>query len=382
MATISKRTTDGGERRWDVRIVTGQYANGKAKQTARTFKTRKEADSWAREEETRVANHTNASPGRQSVDAYLTEWLTRWARHVRPSTLAGYTKLLDLYIRPRLGRLLVRDASPSALQRILDALPTPAVAMHCRRVLHVAFEDAARLGLVTANPIDRTKTPPHQARQSKAWTEPEAQQFLAAAKDDAYEPFWTLALCSGMRPEELLALTWGDIDMTTGRVTVSKARATVGSVAFDGAPKSQAGNRAFTLAPAVVDRLRAQKTRQNSLRSNVRPLHEQDTLVCASAANTPIELRNIARRMAALCKAAGVPRRSPRELRHTATSLMLANGENLKAVSELLGHSDPRLTVRVYQHGTESQRSKALAGLGASLLGASDDPPKAVFTAP
>jgi integrase len=256
------------------------------------------------------------------------------------------------------------------------------MAAYTRRTLHAAFADATRLGLVAFNPVERTKTPPHQVRQGKAWTQVEARRFLAAAEQDHYQPYWTLAICTGMRPSELLGLTWDAIDLVAGTLTIRAARPTVGNQTFAGAPKSQAGKRALVLPPEVVSLLRAHKAAQNALRLHLGPAWADHNLVCASAVGTHVGLGCIHHRFTTLCQRAGVERIRIYDLRHTAISLMAANGNDLKAISEVVGHSDPRLTARVYQHAYEHQRTKALAGLAASLLAGQNEPLEAVSGTP
>ncbi|HVA92085.1 MAG TPA: tyrosine-type recombinase/integrase [Chloroflexota bacterium] len=368
MATIKKTATKNGETRYQVRVVTGYNAAGDPKQAMRTFRTKKEADAWGRAEELRIDQGLGGNAGRITVRDFLDQWLARWAKRVRPVTLAGYSAILARYVYPRLSGLLLRDATPAAWQRLLDDMPTAFVTGHCRRILHVAFEDATRLGMVPFNPLDRTTAPPHQTRQGTAWTEEEARRFLVVARDDGYQPYWTLALCTGMRPSELLGLTWEALDLGAGTLAIREARATYGDVAFAGKPKSQAGKRALILPPSVITLLRARRAAQHAQRLALGELWTDHNLVCPSAIGTHLELRNIAHRFRALIDQAGVRRIRPYDLRHTAISLMLAGGADLKATSEVVGHSDPRLTARVYQHAYEGQRTKALADLAGSLL--------------
>lgn len=223
--------------------------------------------------------------------------------------------------------------------------------------------------MVPFNPLDRTTAPSRQARQGTAWTVEDARRFLSVAATDRYQPYWTLALCTGMRPSELLGLTWEALDLARGTLAVKAARATFGGMAFAGDPKSLAGKRALMLAPEVVSALRVHRAAQNTQRLAIGDLWQDHDLVCASALGTPIELRNVAHRFRALTEQAGLRRIRPYDLRHTAISLMLAGGADLKATSEVVGHSDPRLTARVYQHAYEGQRTQALADLAGSLFG-------------
>ncbi len=84
-------------------------------------------------------------------------------------------------------------------------------------------------------------------------------------------------------------------------------------------------------------------------------------------------MHNTQRRFHRLCIQAGVPRIRVYDLRHTATSLMIDAGADLKAASEALGHSDPRLTMKIYRHVQSSQRTQALALLAGAITAPADD---------
>jgi integrase len=384
MASIAKIGTDGkpmkaGDtgkvRCYRARVVVGHKPDGTPIQKMITRKTKEQVREDAAKLEAAVASGAPVvDAGNITARAFLDEWLLRWQQRVRPSTHAGYVKLIGLYIFPRLNGLLLRDATAAAMQRILDDLPTPYLKGQCRRILHIAFKDAVRLDLAAYNVMDRTTVPPHQPRQGKAWTDSEARRFLAVAAHDHYQPFWSLGICTGMRPSELIGLTWGSIDLCAGTLTISQAIATVGNETFEGDPKSRAGKRTLTLPTEVVALLRAHRASQNQRRLLLGASWQDHNLVCASAVGTAVALRNLNHRFSALCAKAGVPRIRPYDLRHSAISLLLAGGADLKAVSEVVGHSDPRLTARVYQHAYEYQRSKALADHAAALFGPEQPP--------
>ncbi|HLJ80354.1 MAG TPA: tyrosine-type recombinase/integrase, partial [Ktedonobacterales bacterium] len=89
---------------------------------------------------------------------------------------------------------------------------------------------------------------------------------------------------------------------------------------------------------------------------------------CTTRSGGYLEDANVRTAFVRLCARAGVPRIRRYDMRHTAISLMAAAGNDLKAISEVVGHADPRLTARVYQHAYPQQRAAALAGLAGGLL--------------
>ncbi len=109
------------------------------------------------------------------------------------------------------------------------------------------------------------------------------------------------------------------------------------------------------------------------MRSVIGAQWTESGLVCTTEVGTPVDHRNIQRRFQRLYTQAGVPRIRVYDLRHTATSLMIDAGADLKAASEALGHSDPRLTMKVYRHVQSAQRAQALALLAEAITAPTDE---------
>lgn len=86
-----------------------------------------------------------------------------------------------------------------------------------------------------------------------------------------------------------------------------------------------------------------------------------------------IDHRNIQRRFRRLCEAADLPRIRVYDLRHTAASLMIDAGADLKAASEALGHSDPRITMKIYRHVRGDQRARAIGLLSDAITPRNDE---------
>ncbi len=112
----------------------------------------------------------------------------------------GYKYVIEHYIRKGLGGMLVRELTPATVQAWIDTLATPQIARRCRNVLHNILEEAVRLNLLMLNPAERVTTPSQPPSTAQAWSTDEARQFLAAATEHPYQPYWTLALRLGLRP--------------------------------------------------------------------------------------------------------------------------------------------------------------------------------------
>jgi integrase len=174
-----------------------------------------------------------------------------------------------------------------------------------------------------------------------------------------------------------LGLKGAALDLDAGTLTVREAIPTVyGKMFPSDRTKSEAGARTFRLRPDLVAVLRAHRTRQLEHRLLLGDRWTDHDLVCASEVGTAVYLTNLSRRFHVLCDRAGVRRIRLYDFRHTAASLMIASGVDLKAASEVLGHKDPTITQRVYQHVNADQRDRALSLLAGAL--ADEEPPTVI----
>ena len=205
-------------------------------------------------------------------------------------------------------------------------------------------------------------------REGRSWTPEQARTFLALARRQSYEPIWTLALRTGMRPSELRALLWTDIDLAGCTIRVQRARPNVSGQDLGAEkPKSKAGTRTIGISAQLAGYLRTLHAAQLERRMLQGPRWEEHGLVCPSTTGTPLGHANVYHRFRLMCAKAGVPLIRLYDLRHSAASIMLEAGADLKATSEVMGHSDPSITQKVYQHTSQYQRDGALALLAHAL---------------
>ncbi len=363
MATITKTANSKGETCYRVRVVTGHRADGSAIQRMRTFRTKAEATAEAARWETNLKRGYTAEDNRERFGAFVDKWFARAGKHDRPSTLAGYRYSLDRHILPAFAGYQLRQITRQAVQEWIDILPTPDAAARSRRVLHIILQEAVNQGMLDINPASGVKTPPKPPVQSAAWTADEARKFLLHARRQTYDPYWLLALRLGMRPGELLALRWGSVGIADGTLRVSEAASTFGHKTYAGEPKTAAAKRTYDLPADLVRELTACRQRQRDQGMGWR---DEDP-VCVNSDGGQIHYCNLRRAFKDLCAKAGVPVIRLYDLRHTCISLLLANGADLKATSELVGHANVQITRDVYQKTYRDQRAQALNLLSSVL---------------
>ncbi len=198
------------------------------------------------------------------------------------------------------------------------------------------------------------------------------------AQGDRFEALYTLAVTTGMRRGELLALKWRDVDSAApaggsanGQAAL-QVRATLAEKVkggFDYAePKSARSRRRIALTAAAAEALRIHRARQAEERLLVGPEWQDNDLVFCTHEGKPLIGSNVLNQnFHPLLKRAGLPRIRFHDLRHTAATLLLLRGVHPKIVSEMLGHSSVSLTLDVYSHVLPDMQREATTALDQML---------------
>jgi integrase len=221
-----------------------------------------------------------------------------------------------------------------------------------RAVLRQALGRAERWGLVARN-VAKLADPPRVPRRLVAPLNSEqARQFLEVIRGDRLEALYLIALGVGLRQGEILGLSWPDIDLDAGTLTVRQALQRVNGKLILVEPKSRTSNRTVALPSLVHDALRAHRIRQlqERLRVGSRWRDDPRDLVFLSTIGTPLDGITVTRRFQALLKAADLPRQRFHDLRHACATLLLSQGVAARVVMEQLGHSQIGLTLGTYSH--------------------------------
>lgn len=345
--------------KWCFVIDVGRDENGKRKQKWFSgYTTKKEAEKAMAAKLHEIASGGYVAPTNETVETYMRAWLEDKRSQVRPSTYRGYEWLVRVHIVPHLGSVELSDLRPQHLQalyRKLQALEKPLsnrTILHIHLLLHEALDRAVKWGLIARNVADAVDPPRPEVKRSTIWTPDDVRAFFAANEhiEARYYVAFVLAIMTGMRKGEILALRWSDIDWDNAIAHVNRTLTWTkqGPVFQD--PKTDRSRRAVALSPETVAALR----RHRALQAHERLLYGSDykgyDLVLARPNGEPLYPRTLDNAWYRALERAAVPRIRFHDLRHTHASLLLAQGVHPKIVSERLGHSTVNITLDTYSH--------------------------------
>jgi integrase len=380
--SIYQRESDG---RWVVAITT----DGKRKWFyGATAEEVTDKLSSAREQQRK---HIPFTDERLAVGELLDTWLGNVKPPAtRPKTWVVYEYMVRLHLKPALGHIrLVKLTSQHVrdfMAERLDSGLTATTVKHFRNTLRAALNQAIQDGKLYRNAAALAKAPAIETRTLEVYTPAEARILIEAARGHRLEALFTAAMGLGLRMGECLGLQWPDINFERGTLTVAHnlqrvRRVRRGDAVKDGEPKTERllgrpkGKKIKSLRmPAIVaDALKRHRETQIEERRLAGSAWRGDgEYVFTSSVGTPLEQRRLDREFKALCDAAGLRRIKFHGLRHSAASLLIAQGVHPKAIQELLRHSSIQLTMDTYGHLFDEMQTETAAKMDAVLTPKTD----------
>jgi integrase len=307
---------------------------------------------------------------RTTLSTFLHRWLEDVVRpSLRPRTYEYYKYGCDLVLR-HLGAVQLSRIAPVHVQGMLSEMERKGLTPYQRRAayvtLHAALRQAVRWGMLRASPCDAVNPPRVGQREMQTLTPEQARLFLEAARGDRYYALYAVLLGCGLRLGEALALSWPDVDLRNGKLTVRRALAWVRGKMYFQEPKTTAARRTVDIPPFVVEAL---LEHQDRMRQEGK-LVTDHLLVFADQDGGPVRPENLRRRsFLPLLRTAGLPRLRLHDLRHSYATLNLLSGAHPRVVQQALGHSDIATTLQTYSHVLPSLTREAAVRLDRLLRG-------------
>ncbi|MEQ9247468.1 MAG: site-specific integrase [Nitratireductor sp.] len=372
-----------GPQSWAIVLDLGRDAEGKRRQKWHSIKgTRREAEKRLTDLVKSLHDGDYVEPARMDVAEYLRRWLTDYAGpNVSPKSLERYVQIVENNLIPAIGHHRLATLKPLHIQSLYSkALLTgrhdgngglsPQTVLHFHRVLHKALSQAVKWQLLARNPADAVDPPKPERKTMRALDEEETAALLTLFEDTSLHMPVLLAVTTGLRRGEILALRWEDIDLKTGKITVLRSVEQTGKSIRFKRPKTERSSRNVALPSFTVEALRQHRIEQATIRLAVGPGYNDNNLVCARETGELIPPNTLSTNFASTIRRTGFPHVRFHDLRHTHASQLLKQGVHPKVVSERLGHSNIGITLDTYSHVMPGLQESAMEGLDASLRSA------------
>lgn len=332
---------------------------------------------------------------KMDLNNFFKLWIDEKKNDVKETTLMLYKNYYRWYIKNKLGKKLIADITKSNVKEIIKDMEmgtktcTPKAVSTIRKTYSIIYDImnfAVSENIIMANPCVGIKLPKAKKSERRVMDSEEQRILLDAIRGSYYEDFYIIALGTGMRINEILALTWDDIDFDENKIHVNKTLAYIqkekgqhGHLQFQD-PKTDAGTRDIPFLPGVKECLKKHKIKQNTHRMTIanvwQPAEGMENLVFTTETGRPVNSQYIRKNMDYIVKKINkeeakkaqledrepviFKRITPHALRHSFATRAFESGMKPKTVQEILGHSSLAMTMDLYTHVTDDTKEEEM----------------------
>ena len=329
-----------------------------------------------------IKNGGFVDPGNVTVAEYLTHWLEHVATKTSAKTHERYEEIVRLSFVPHLGAIKLSKLRPMDIQGLYaTALKSghmqregglsPRTVLHYHRILSQALKQAVKWQLLLRNPADAVEPPRPEYREMVVLDEDQTAALIDRARGTLLYIPVLLAVSTGMRRGEVLALRWSDIDLDRGAVAVMQTleKSRKHGLRFKH-PKTKKSRRNITLPSITIDALRKHRAEQAELYLRLGCGWDEKGLVCGRYDGGPINPNTLTSAFASLVRRTDIPQVTFHGLRHTHATALFRDGVHPKIAQERLGHSTIAVTLDLYSHVMPGMQEDAAMRVDTALRAA------------
>lgn len=294
-------------------------------------------------------------------DFVRVQWRPNAELALKRSTVKYYGFQLDRHIIPALGSSLLCNLSRAQIEALLSDLRRKGLAVPTIRGVRATFstvlQSAVERGYLDKNVAHGIRIRGADTRVQRRFYSPAQVRQLLMELTEPCRAVVQVAVLTGMRIGEILALRWKRLDLLQGTIEVAESY----SDEEFGSPKTRSSNRVIPMSGLLRGVLETQ--RAGTVTSS------PDELVFRTRRGTPLSSKNLYNReLAPACDRIKQPRISWHSFRHTHATLLTEVGESIKTAQSLLGHSDLGTTLNTYAHAIPDSQRRAVERVAGVLF--------------
>jgi len=301
----------------------------------------------------------------QTLKVYLERWLEQVCKlTMRPNTYNQYRSIVRRHLVPALGSIKLEKLTPERIQSFCaqkqdEGLSAKTVVI-IHGVLSSALDNAFKWGLIPRNVARLVSLPRIERYEAQTLTVGQALKLLGVARGSRIEALLLVALTTGMRRGELLALRWEDIDLEASILHVRRTVNPITGLGYkEGEPKSKAGRRKIVLSEVTIEALKEHRQGQEQVRARVGARWQEHGIVFCNKYGGFFNPTTVLNAFKKLLRDAGLPDIRIHDLRHSAATILAAARVDLKTIQERLGHSSIAITADIYSHVSADMQQEA-----------------------
>lgn len=355
--------------RWSGAVVLLE-ADGARRRRTFYAATREEVEAKRAELLAKAERGVPITPSRLTLQHYLDEWLSQVVvDRVRPNTFMAYRHYVERYLNPDLGKKKLGQLSAREVRLYLDSLKRNGTGVRTIRYVHAtlraALEDAMREELIEKNVAKLVRPPAASRIEHHPLSVEETKFFLKSNRDDRLFALFLVIALLGLRRSEVLGLTWNDVDLGNGVLTVQRGLHRVNGKLVTMETKTRRSRRTIPLPALVVAALENHRVEQVRERDELGLPWQHAGYVFTTTVGTALDPDNTTKLVKRALKTAGVRDVRMHDFRHGCVSVLLGLGVPPRTVMEIAGHSGLEMTMNVYAHVSLEDKQAAVDKLNA-----------------
>lgn len=308
----------------------------------------------------------------------LNIWLKMWLNNYMKSTIKlktylKYDYIIEKHINPHLGDYDLDELNVTLLQNFFNTKIQVGNLITASRLanssilgiyslLKNAIKDANNYEITKVNNLSKIKLPAKCEKEIDIFDKSEQKKIVSYCLTSNKNNYLGIIIClyTGIRLGELLALKWSDIDFNNGTLKISRTVFTISQngqdYAYINPPKTKNSNRLIPLPDSLLETLKRNYSQRNS------------DYIISTKAGKMVENRSYQKTFQSIQKKLAIRPRNFHTLRHTFATMALECGMDVKALSEILGHKSPVITLNRYSHSLFNYKMNMMNQIGKSLL--------------
>lgn len=340
--------TQRGKNSFRVRLSLGRNAEGKYEEKAETIRgTAQDALDLLIRWNVQYLDNAISVTNYQTVQQAYDEWIEHIRTYRAPNTHRFYTERFTVDILPLIGHKRLKDLTLLELQEVLKAAPKND--RHNKRALRAFLNWCTNMGKCPRFDFSKleTKSRPKPKTEQDVWNFEQVRKvYEVLTYDNLYDIFIVIGIECGLRPGEILALTWDKIQQDHIVIDTAVKKRQPGAAVLG--PTKTEQIRAVPTTPYLMDKLTIHRVNQAIRIANTRNYNTEANLVVADAMGNVPNLGYIRKYMRDVAQRAGVHYIPPKNLRSTYISLLSAIGVPMPVIQESVGHASPNTTSQHY----------------------------------
>lgn len=307
----------------------------------------------------------------------FTDWLNKWMKQkkneVRANTYECYLLFLEKHILPHfepkkytLSGITAQDLQEYYNTKLDEGLSVCTMKKHSA-ILHGALAEAYKKDMIAANPADKVTLPRKKKFYGQSYSVEEVQQLLSVLNDDPIRPAVILAVMYGLRRSEAVGLRWKDIDFKNKTMTICNTVTRMATVHELEETKNESSHRTLPLNPGTEEYLQSLRREQKETMLLCGNRFDDSCHVCTWPDGRSLQPDYVSQHFNQVLKKNNFRVIRYHDLRHTAGSMLLQKGIDIKTIQHFLGHSQASTTVNIYLHSISNGTVDAANAIGSMV---------------